>query len=279
MAQISFKDITVLIVTYKSSQVLNKCLNGIKKIKKIFVIDNSNDVNLKKKIKKTHNKVEFFLSKKNLGYASGNNFLLKKVKTKYALILNPDCIIYNSTLDKIMNFLNSSKKNFGILGTTKEAKIKKKINKNVFSCEYVKGFFMLVNIYAARKVNYFDENFFLYLEEIDFCKRLIKKKFDIFALNNLKFKHIGEGASNDRAEFLMLRNWHWMWSQFYYYKKYNNYLYSIIKFFPKLFYLFINQLFSQKKKYKTRYKGLLASMLNQKSYYRSINEKNCNFSK
>jgi N-acetylglucosaminyl-diphospho-decaprenol L-rhamnosyltransferase len=268
MTQISLKDITVLIVTYKSSKVLDKCLNGVKKIKKIFVLDNSNDSNLKKKIKKTYKNVNFFLSKKNLGYASGNNFLLKKVKTKYALILNPDCIIYNSTLDKLIDFLNSSKKNFGALGTIKEAKIKTNINKEVFSCEYVKGFLMLVNIYAARKVKYFDENFFLYLEEIDFCKKLTKKNFDIFALNTLKFKHIGEKASSDRKEFLILRNWHWMWSQYYFYKKHKGPLLSFIKFFPKLIYLFFKKKITNNITYKQRYDGLICSMQNKKSFFR-----------
>ena len=45
----NYKDITIGIVTYKSEKVLFKCLKSIKKINKIIVYDNSNDIFLKNK--------------------------------------------------------------------------------------------------------------------------------------------------------------------------------------------------------------------------------------
>ena len=82
--------LTIVIVTYKSKSVLSDCLKNIKSFKNILILDNSYDLELKEKIKKKFPNVKFYLSKKNLGYPRGNNFLLRKVKTEYALLLNPD---------------------------------------------------------------------------------------------------------------------------------------------------------------------------------------------
>ena len=101
-------NLTIIIVSYKSSTILLNCLNNIKKFNKIFILDNSNDKNLKFKVKKKFPKVKFYLSKKNLGYPRGNNFLLKKVKTKYVLLLNPDTNIKIFRNTKITTYCKKS---------------------------------------------------------------------------------------------------------------------------------------------------------------------------
>ena len=94
--------LSIAIVSYKSEKIIFRCLKNLKKFKNILILDNSNDINLKKKIKKYHPNVEFFTSKKNLGYPRGNNYLLKKIKTKYALLLNPDSIIKYKYINKLL---------------------------------------------------------------------------------------------------------------------------------------------------------------------------------
>ena len=61
----------------------------------------------KKQIESKYPNVQCYLSGENLGYANGNNFGLAKVKSKYALILNPDAKLENDTLEK---FLITAKK-------------------------------------------------------------------------------------------------------------------------------------------------------------------------
>ena len=63
----NYNDITVGIVTFKSEKVIFQCLKSIKKIKKIIIFDNSNDIKLKNKVTKIYPKIKFILSKKNLG--------------------------------------------------------------------------------------------------------------------------------------------------------------------------------------------------------------------
>jgi GT2 family glycosyltransferase len=84
---------------------------------------------------------------------------------------------------------------------------------------------------------FFDENFFIYLEEIDLCKRIKKKKQKIYLDKSIKIQHLGGSSHNKSIDFEMelSRNWHWMWSTFYFNKKHYGYFYSLIKVSKKLF--------------------------------------------
>lgn len=268
------KNITIIIVAYKSSDVIFKCLEKIRKFPNILILDNSNDKVIFKKIKKKYKKIKFFLSKTNTGYAKGNNILLKKVKTPYALILNPDCFVSHIEIKKIFTFKTLLKENFLAIGHKSGANIrnKKKIGKfKYFICNYIKGYFMFINMKAIKKINYFDENFFMYLEEIDLCKRANINNFKIIALNNLRIYHLAGKSSNDRKEFSLIQNWNWMWSQYYFYKKYNGLIKSLIKFIPKLVYLYLKKLlFFKNKIYQSRYSGLRHSMIGKSSKFKEF---------
>ena len=82
----NYKDITVGIVTFKSEKVIFDCLKSIKRIKKIIIFDNSNDIKLRNKIILKYPNIKFVLSKKNLGYGNANNRIIKLCKTKYIFI-------------------------------------------------------------------------------------------------------------------------------------------------------------------------------------------------
>ena len=100
----------------------------------------------------------------------------------------------------------------------------------------IKGFAMFLNLYKFKEIGFFDENFFIYLEEIDLCKRVIKNGNKIYFSPDIYICHEG-GASHDNEinhEMELSRNWHWMWSTFYYNKKYKGFLISLILVLPKL---------------------------------------------
>ena len=279
----NFKDITVGIVTFNSEKVIFECLKGIKKIKNIIIFDNSNDFILKKKILSKFPNIKFILSKKNIGYGSGNNKIINLCKTKYLFILNPDTILKRNCENELLKTLNesdnsdlsilapiSNDKNYGYFNDFKKSKTKKK-----FKVDYVKGFSMLIDIKKIRSIGKFDENFFLYLEEIDLCKRLVKKGYSIYVTKSAKIKHLAAQSSNLGFEFEKCRNWHWMWSSFYFYKKYNSHLSSIIKFFPQLSFLSLKIVFNlmlmNKKKVINnlfRFLGLLNAIIGKSSWYR-----------
>jgi N-acetylglucosaminyl-diphospho-decaprenol L-rhamnosyltransferase len=88
----NLKNLTVLIVTYKTNKkILLNCLKSIDKRVKILIVENSKNFKYSNITKKFKN-LNYICSNKNLGYGNGNNFGLKKINTKYVLILNPDTI-------------------------------------------------------------------------------------------------------------------------------------------------------------------------------------------
>ena len=270
-------NITVIIVSYKSKKTITNCIKSLKHFNKILVLDNSKDKLLKKHLKKNFaNKVDIFLSKKNNGYGVGYNFLLKKVKTPYALLMTPDTSLKRGTFKKFIFSLKQFPHNFSLMGPYTQNKKFVLENKKEFSeSNLILGFSMLINLKNIKKNNFFDKNIFLYLEDIDLCKRLIKNNQKIYVNKSFVVDHLGAKSSSlSKNEFNEIRNWHWMWSQYYFFKKYNGNFLALVRFFPKLIMTIIKyyilSLFQSESqnRYKFRAKGLISAMLGKKSYLR-----------
>ena len=271
--------ITVVITSYKSDEKITKCLKSINNQCKTIIIENSRNTTFKEKIEKSFTNTECFIAGENLGYAKGNNKGLAKVKTKYALILNPDAEL---NFDTLINFLHTANKikNFAIIGpATQDEKMKNNINE-LTEVESVKGFAMFLNLEEFEDIGFFDDNFFIYLEEIDLCKRLKKKNKRIFIDPNIIIKHQGGSSHEDKYNFEMelSRNWHWMWSTFYFNKKHSGFLFALMNIFDKLVsglikYTYYSLTFkhSQKLIYKHRISGLFNSIIGNPSWYRPFN--------
>ena len=189
------KSITFVIVCFNSSSVIEKCINSINRNIKIIIIENSNNKLIKKYLEKKFLNVKVFLSKKNLGYAAGNNLGISKVKTKYAFILNPDAILKKDTLKEIYKAVIVLKDNFSIIAPNLKknygyfSKTPNNLNKKILRVDYVIGFAMFLNLKNIKLKKIFDKNFFLFLEEIDLCRRI--KNFDekIFIIKKSKIYH------------------------------------------------------------------------------------------
>ena len=274
------QDITVIITSFHSGEKIFNCIESINKDVKIIVVENSNDQELKEKIQSKYKNVDCILSKENLGYGAGNNLGLSKVLTNYALIVNPDVTLEKDTID---NFFLTIKnvKNFGIIAPISKDEIYTNFSidndKNLKEVESVKGFAMFLSMNNLKEIKFFDENFFLYFEEIDLCKRIRKNDIKIYIDPSIKVNHLGGTSHNSEINKTMelSRNWHWMWSSFYYHKKHYGYFNALLKISPKLlsslikfiFYLLIFQKFKSDI-YKHRVFGIINSVLLKKSWYR-----------
>lgn len=227
-------DITFLIVTFKSYSVIHNCLQSIPKGYPILVVENSSDENFKKELENSYEHLECILNYENLGYAKANNIGLEKAKTKYVFVLNPDTILKENTVQKILSsslaikdfallapmIENEIEPNFGFFNKNKKNALKDSVQTSIyFKVDFIKGFAMFFNKDQFKDVGFFDENFFMYLEEIDLCKRLETK--NIYVISDAKIIHLGAKAVDPKLsyEVEISRNWHWMWSSFYYEKK------------------------------------------------------------
>ena len=141
----------------------------------------------------------------------------------------------------------------------------------------LKGFAMFLNLKEFDNIGFFDENFFIYLEEIDLCRRLRANKKKIYVDPTIIVNHQG-GSSHEKEynyNMELSRNWHWMWSTFYFTKKYNGFFFALLSVLRKILsssikYTFYLLIFNKKKKliYKFRLSGLINSIIGKPSWYR-----------
>jgi len=278
------KNITFVIVSFKSSHIIEKCIQSINSNIKIIVVENSDNVVVKKYLENKFLNVEVIITKQNLGYGKGNNFGISKVKTQYAFILNPDAILEKNCLSELSKAQINLKDDFTILAPNLSnnygyfSSPKNNLQNEILEVDYVKGFAILINL---KKINFdkiFDENFFLFLEEIDLCKRIKNSGGKIFVAMNSKVQHSGKQASEYSLSIELCRNWHWMWSLFYYnYKHFGvlvAYKATISKFFSSIFKLLVALVFFNKKLFLIHYyrlNGLFNAFLKKPAWLRPDN--------
>ena len=124
------KELTIVIVTFKSEDRIKNCLKSISKDIPVIVVENSDNENFKKKIENDFNNVKCILSGENKGYSIANNIGLSIVKTKYALVLNPDTILEK---DAISNFLDNKNllNDFWLMGPANDQMINVDFDKKI----------------------------------------------------------------------------------------------------------------------------------------------------
>ena len=282
---LSLDNLTFVIVTFKSDHIIHECIESLPKNSKIIVIENSNDQKFKTDLEEKYSEITVIVQKNN-GMGSANNRGIMLCETDFAFVINPDVKFYDNTFQEIINF-SKKNDNYSILAPisvdAKHPNYKIK-NDNIvdddndyLSVDSVDGFAMLINKSKFKDNLYFDENFFLYLENEDLCLRIKKENKKIYVLKTAKINHLGGKSPSAifEREVEYSRNWHWMWSKFYFNKKHHGYINAIINTLPKLFstkikFFYYLIIFNKHKReiYRMRYLGLLNSILCKKSWYR-----------
>ena len=284
---ISRQNLTIVIVTIKSENVIHQCLKSIKHDVPIIVVENSSNVEFKRELESKYQNLRCILTESNLGMGAGNNIGIKSASTDYVLIINPDVELEHKTLEElylasnnlsdfsIMSPVNSNPgfPNYGMF----KKREKVEITDVPLKVDYVDGFAMLLNKNKFKNNEYFDEKFFLYLENNDLCLWVKRNKGSVYVVPKSKIRHIGAQAANlkYKEEIELSRNWHWVWSKYYYNRKNFGLLKafkecsltffsSIIKF---LFYYFTKNKF-KKKIYYNRASGFYNSFMGKSSWYR-----------
>lgn len=256
------KDLSVIIVNYNTKNLLKNCLHSIYKNTKkisfdIFVVDNNSSDRSSEIVKKEFPKVNLIVNKTNPGFAAANNQAIKKTNSRYVLLLNPDTLILNDALNKMIEFMDKTE-NCGAAGTlllNEDKTIQnsihyfpslirrlseafyfhrifpksKSFNEECYDAkeysyahevDWITGASLIVNKKAIEKAGLLDESFFMYSEESDWCRRLRKAGFSIWFNPEAKIIHYGgqSGKSKINADLMKSKMIH--------YAKYNNKLKS-----------------------------------------------------
>ena len=281
---LNLKNITFIIVSFKSERVIFDCIDSLPKNSNKIIIENSKNIELKNDLESKYDNIEVLLNE-NLGMGASNNIGIKRAKTQFVFVLNPDVKFNKDTFDKITI---SCKKieNFSILSPVhadenfpnyKICNNSSNINENIISVKTIDGFSMILNKEKFKEQDFFDENIFLYLENDDLCLRTKKRGEKIYVIKDSLIEHLGASSTNiskiDDMEYL--RNWHWMWSKFYFNKKHYGFFKAFLNIFFNIFsakikFFFYLTTFNLHKKniYKMRFLGAFNSMIGKNSFFR-----------
>lgn len=198
------KKLSIIIVSYNSKKNLKKCIDSLYNIFsnkfswEVIIVNNDERENLLD-LPIDFSNVEIIDHKKNVGFGAGMNLGIKKAQGEFLFILNPDTEIFsNNILDLLDEF--SKDKKIGIIGggildrtgqkqkwsAGKEISLYNLIMNNLgFSrseniwkasskqeCDWVAGTALFIKKDLFEKIGGFDDNFFMYFEDMDLCHRV-----------------------------------------------------------------------------------------------------------
>lgn len=192
----------------------------------IIIFDNNsrdNSVKTFRKLYKDEPYIQIHESDENLGFGKGNNEAARFATGKYLMFLNSDTVVEDKGILGMLAFLEKTQ-NAGILGAklfNKDGTPQRSAGSyykilNVFlllvgaerlgllryspnlevQVDWVSGAAMLVAKKLFEEFSGFDENIFMYMEDMELCYRVRKSGQDIYFYPEVSIKHMGEGSSN-----------------------------------------------------------------------------------
>ena len=220
----------------------------------IIVVDNASKDGTAGMVKKLFPQVNLIANANNLGFATANNQGIKKSQGEFILVLNPDTEIVEDCLPKMIDFMKQKYK-VGVAGCkhlnpdwtlqrsvrrfpgfwpiffilTKLAKIFPDIPpvyyylakdfdyKIAQPVDQVAGSFFLIRKTALEEIGLFDENFFTWFEEVDFCQRAKAAGWQVWYNSEAEIIHHGGQSFNQKMTWEKQRIF--FQSAWYYFKK------------------------------------------------------------
>lgn len=230
-------DVSVCIVSWNTKDLLSNCIKTIKEKTfgvsyEIIIVDNASADGSSEMVRERFLDCKLIESRRNLGFAKGNNLAVKGASGKYILYLNPDTEVVTNAIGGIFSFLENNN-DYGAAGcklTDPNGNIQytcaaafptpfntlcslllldKVFPRSRFftsrelsywnhedsrSIECLSGACLMVRRDIVEKLGGFDENVFMYSEDLDLCYRILKAGWNIYYLATEVIIH-NEGAS------------------------------------------------------------------------------------
>ena len=226
--------LSVIILNYNVRYFLELCLKSVEAAiqnidAEIIVVDNNSPDDSCKMVAEFFPSVILIENKENSGFSKGNNIGVVKAKGEYLCILNPDTVVAEDTFLKLIDFANSKEK-LGIIGCqlidgkgkflpeskrnipSPKVSLKKMLgnDKDYYAnhleidstgkVEILVGAFMFLKKDVYNTVGGFDEDYFMYGEDIDLSYKVIKAGYDNFYFGETTIIHFkGESTLKDSS--------------------------------------------------------------------------------
>ena len=243
-------DISIIIVNYNVKEFLENLLQSIFSAVKglqveIIVVDNASKDGSVEMLTSKFPTVKTIANEKNLGFAKANNLALKAASGKYFLLLNPDTILKENTLEAMFDYMQSHPeigmsgckvlnpdgtfqlscrrgfpgpwtsfcKIFGLGRLFPKSRIFAHYNltylneDDTYEVDAISGAFMFLRKAVYEVIGGFDEDFFMYGEDLDLCYRVQKSGNKVYYLHETEIIHF-KGESTKRSSINETKNFY-----------------------------------------------------------------------
>jgi len=235
--------LSIIIISYNTCQMTLNCLSSIYKQTKlsdaeIIVLDNNSSDSSVVEIQKQFPDIKLVALTENIGFSRGNIECIKYAKGDYLLLLNPDTIVLNNGIDRLLSFAMNNEE-AGIwggktlfsdlslnpsscwgkmtvwnlicraMGLTAVFKNSEFFNSEAYGgwlrdnerkVDIVSGCFFMLKFSTWKQLNGFDETFFMYGEEADLCLRAKKLGYQPMITNEAEIIHFGGASEANKAD-------------------------------------------------------------------------------
>lgn len=248
--------LSIIILSFNTKDLTIKCLESIiKQYKKqlekeefeTIIVDNGStddSVGAISNFQSLISNLQLIENKENLGFSKGNNVGAKKAKGKYLFFLNSDTEVLDRGLLQMINFLEENPM-IGVLGARlinldgsdqksvgrfyhlgnvflmlfggERLGLLRSAPKNALNVDWVSGASMMVRQNIFERLGGFDEEFFMYMEDLELCYRVKKEGFKVYFYPYIKILHKQLGSSNKSFAIINIYK-----GLIYFYKKHKN---------------------------------------------------------
>jgi len=229
-------DLSIIIVNWNTKEYLLPCLRSIfdggqGMNREVIVVDNGSRDGIGEEVKKMYPSAHFIENEKNFGFAKAANQGLQKASGRYILLLNPDTKVKNGAIERLISFMDAhsnagvagaqllngdgskqnSIANFPSLGTEllnksllrwlfpKKFPGKERNSSDPIEVDSVIGACMMVRREAMDQVGLLDDNYFLFLEETDWCYRMKRAGWKVYHVPQAEAYHFqGKSAEKEK---------------------------------------------------------------------------------
>ena len=216
-----YKDITIIIVSYKSEKMIIRNLEIIKKFPTI-IINNSRSDKFNTLIDDFKN-IKLITPDLNLGYGRANNLGVNQSKTPYFLIVNPDILLNEKLINTLYSTFLNYNDDIGVVGPSLyDSNMKRRTNGSIshvkkirgsklsrsisnipegnMCCDFLVGCCLFMKRDFFMELGGFDNDFFMYFEDNDLCDRIIKNGKTVLEVPSAKVIHL-ENSSSKKNSF------------------------------------------------------------------------------
>ena len=233
--------VAAVIVTHHSAAVIGPCLDSIRGMGWIIVVDNASDDETRDIVAMRAPEAELIRNAVGVGYGNGANQGLARVTCEFALMVNPDSVLRPDAVDELVaaadRYPDAAMFGPTLLGPS--GAVEPSHDVSLFdrrrfgkrrgesppdgdcSAASLSGAVVLLRMAVLREIGFFDPNLFLYYDDDDMCMRMAAAGHCPVLVPSAVAEHRGGGSVRPSAGYYWEKFWHMAWSRLYIEEKYH----------------------------------------------------------